>query len=121
MQEAIAAILDEIAQLTTMEVSDEELQAAKNQYLNSFVFKFATVTDIIRRQMFYEYFGYPPDFLETFRERVMKVTRADILRVAQTYLHPENMHILAVGHAEEIQSALEAFGKVHELQLDPVE
>ena len=51
----------------------------------------------------------------------MKVTRDDILRVAQTYLHPEGMDILAVGHAEEIQLALEAFGEVHELQLDPVE
>lgn len=121
VQEAIAAILEEITKLIELEVTDEELQAAKNQYLNSFVFKFATVDDIIRRQMFYEYFGYPADFLEIFRERVMQVNREDILRVAQTYLHPDSMGILAVGPAEEIQAALAAFGEVQELQLDPVE
>jgi zinc protease len=102
------------------EVSPEELQAAKNQYLNSFVFKFATVDDIIRRRMFYEYFGYPPDFLESFREHVMQVTSTDIYRVAQTYLHPKKMTILAVGDGESIGSALSTFGQGQNIVLDPV-
>jgi zinc protease len=121
VRETITAILDEIKNLTETEVSDKELQAAKNQYLNSFVFKFATVNDIIRRKMFYEYVGYPPDFLETFRDRVMNVTKADVLRVAKSYLHPDGMIILAVGNAKEIQEPLATFGQVHEIALDPVE
>ena len=107
--------------LTDTEVSDEELQGAKNQYLNSFVFKFATVNDIVRRKMFYEYVGYPPDFLETFRERVLQVTKADVLRIAKSYLHPESMVILAVGNANEIQESLATFGPVQEIILDKVE
>jgi zinc protease len=121
VQEAITAILDEMQKLTETEVSDAELQAAKNQYLNSFVFKFATVNDIVRRKMFYEYVGYPPDFLETFRERVLKVTKTDVLRVAKQYLHPESMVILAVGNAKEIQKPLATFGQVQEIALDKVE
>jgi len=119
--EAIRVILDDIRDLREHEVSAEELQAAKNQYLNSFVFKFATVDDIIRRQMFYEYFGYPPDFLETFRERVMQVTAADLQRVAHTYLLPDSMTILAVGDAGSIRSVLTEFGEVHDIALEPVE
>ncbi|MBD3307349.1 insulinase family protein [candidate division KSB3 bacterium] len=121
VHEAIEVILEEVNRLTVAEVSDEELQAAKDQYLNSYVFKFATVDDIIRRKMFYEYVGYPPDFLETFRERVMQVTAADVLRVAKAYLHPEAMSILAVGDQEAIADALVAFGTVQEFELEPVE
>jgi zinc protease len=121
VHQAITAILNEIKNLTETEVSDDELQAAKNQYLNSFVFKFATVKDIIKRKMFYEYVGFPPDFLETFQERVMNVTTADVLRVAKQYLHPESMVILAVGNANEIKNSLATFGPVQEIALDPVE
>jgi predicted Zn-dependent peptidase len=121
VEEVIRIILDEVRNLRKQEVRPEELQAAKNQYLNSFVFKFATVDDIIRRRIFYEYFGYPPDFLETFRERVMHVTSADIRRVAQTYLQPEKTTILAVGNGESIRSALSIFGQVQDIVLDSVE
>jgi zinc protease len=121
VRDALAAMLQETTDLTTTAVSDTELQAAKNQYLNSFVFKFATVNDIIHRQMFYEYVGYPPDYLETFRERVMAVTSADVLRVAQTYLHPEQMTILAVGNASEVQPQLATLGAVQAITLEPVE
>jgi predicted Zn-dependent peptidase len=121
VQETIEVILNELRALTETEVSERELEAAKNQYLNSYVFKFATVDDIIRRKMFYEYIGYPPDFLETFRESVMQVTSADVLRVAQKYLHPEKIIILAVGNQEEIQPQLATFGQVQEFELDPVE
>ena len=85
------------------------------------MFKFATVNDIVRRKMFYEYVGYPADFLETFRDSVMNVTKTDVLRVAKKYLHPESMIILAIGNREEIQEPLAAFGQVQEFELDPVE
>ena len=119
--EAIQVILDELKLLLETEVSDRELEAAKNQYLNSYVFKFATVDSIVRRQMYYEYVGYPADFLETFRESVMGVSKADVLRVASAYLHPDKMKILAVGRGAEIKEDLETFGDVLEFQLDPVE
>ncbi len=121
VQETIQVILDEVRAFTEQEVSDRELEAAKNQYLNSYIFKFATVDDIVRRQMFYEYVGYPADFLETFRERVMAVTSADVLRAAKTYLHPDKMTILAVGKKDAVKEALAPFGQVHEIVLDPVE
>ncbi len=71
--------------------------------------------------MYYEYIGYPSDFLETFRDRVLNVTKADVLRVAKQYLHPEQMIILAVGNAEEIKEPLATFGPVQEITLEAVE
>ena len=121
VQETIQVILDTITEMLAAEVTDRELESAKNQYVNSYIFKFATVDDIIRRKMFYEYVGYPPDFLETFRDRVMKVTKADVLRAAQTYLHPDKMKIVAVGSRRQIESALATFGAVQSVELEPVE
>lgn len=118
---AITAIQGELTRLTQTVVSAEELQAAKNQYLNAFVFRFATATDIVRRQMFYEYMGYSPDFLETFRDHVLNVTRDDVLRVARTYLHPDHLIMLAVGNAAQIKTPLSTFGEVREIHLDPTE
>ncbi len=119
--EAIRAMMSEIRDLREHEVSAEELHAAKNQYLNSFVFKFETVDDIVRRRILYEYFEYPPDFLDTFRDRVLTVTAADIQRAAQTYLHPDSLTVLAVGNADSVRPVLTEFGDVQELVLDPVE
>ncbi len=116
--EAIRAIMAEIRDLREHQVSAEELHAAKNQYLNSFVFKFKTVDDVVRRRMFYDYFGYPADFLHAFRDRVMTITAADIQRAAQTYLHPDSMTILAVGDTNSFGSALREFGEVHILELE---
>lgn len=121
VRETISVILEQMKKITETEVSDAELAFAKDQYLNSYIFKFATVDDIVQRKMFYEYVGYPPDYLETFRENVMNVTKADVLRVAKTYLHPDKMVILAVGKKEEIQQALAAFGTVEDVILEPVE
>ncbi len=121
VRETIEVILEEIESLTTTPVSDRELEAAKNQYLNSFVFKFSTVEKTVHRKMFYEFIGYPPDYLEQFRDAVMNVTQADVLRVAQKYLHPDLMKILAVGNREVIREQLTAFGPVQDYELEPVE
>ncbi|PID56642.1 peptidase M16 [candidate division KSB3 bacterium] len=121
VEEVIRVILDEVSAFLTEEVSARELEAAKNHYLNSYVFKFATVDHIVRRRMYYEYVGYPEDFLQNFRERVMEVTAADVLRAARTYLHPDKMKILAVGRRADIRDALASFGDVQHVTLDPVE
>ena len=43
-----------------------------------------------------------PDFWATYRERIRAVTADDVLRVAQKYLHPEKMVILAVGNVDDM-------------------
>ena len=121
VQETIQVICGELQALVTTAVSDREVESAKNQYLNSYIFKIATVDDIINRAMFYEYAGYPPDFLETFRQRLMAVTAADVLRVAKLYLHPDALKILAVGSRSQIADAFAAFGAVQDIPLEPVE
>ncbi|UCD51534.1 MAG: insulinase family protein [Phycisphaerales bacterium] len=114
---AIRAMIDEIEKITTEEVTDEELELAKDSYLNSFVFNFDSKGEIIRRLMTFEYYGYPPDFLQQTKDRVEKVTKADVLRVARAHLKPETLQILVVGNPADFDEPLSALGQVNEIDV----
>ena len=115
--QAIRSMLKELRGMLTEEVTEEELEVAKDSYLNSFVFNFDTKGEIIRRLMTYEYYGYPHDFLERTLEGVKKVTRADITRVARKYLHPDKVQILVVGNDKDFDEPLSVLGRVREIDI----
>ena len=99
------------------EVTDEELALAKDSFLNSFVFNFDTTGEIVTRLMTYEYYGYPADFLMKIKQNVEKVTKADVLRVAQEHLKPDQVQILAVGRPDDFDEPLSSLGSVNEIDI----
>jgi zinc protease len=48
--------------------------------------------------------GRPRDYYETYVERYSKVTLADVKRVAQKHLRPDNLVILVAGNIEECKA-----------------
>jgi predicted Zn-dependent peptidase len=115
--EAIEAITSEVEKMRQAEVTDEELKLAKESFLNSFVFNFDTKGEIVTRLMTYEYYDYPADFLLMTRDRVDKVTRADVLRVAQEHLRPDKIQILVVGNPEAFDKPLKTLGDVSTIDI----
>jgi predicted Zn-dependent peptidase len=113
----IKSILHEIEQMKSEEISDAELARAKESYLNSFVFNFDTKGEVVSRLMTYEYYGYPRDFLEKTKANIEKVTKADVLRVAQKYLQPDKVRILVVGRDKDFDEPLSTLGKVNEIDI----
>jgi zinc protease len=116
-QQAITAILENIRQIREQPVSDEELQLAKESFLNSFVFSFSNSDQIVSREMSLEYYGLPKDFLQKYRDEVVRVTKEDLLRVARKYLHPDGLIILAIGPSDMAQQ-LSVFGPVNKIPLE---
>jgi len=114
---AIRAMIDEIHKMQQAEVTDEELAIAKESFLNSFVFNFDTKGEIIGRLMAYEYYGYPPDFLQRMKERVEEVTKADVLRVAKEHLCPDDVQVLVVGRPDDFDESLSVLGDVGEIDV----
>ena len=102
----IQAIRSEIERLKVERVTPAELAFAKDSVLNSFVFNFEDPSQILSRLMRYEYYGYPADFLFRYQRGVKATTAADVQRVAQTYLKPENLVTLVVGNAAAIAPPL---------------
>lgn len=113
----IRAILHEVEELKKEPVSDDELARAKDSFLNSYVFNFDTNGEIVTRLMTYEYYGYPADFLQKTKANIEKVTKEDVLRVAQKYLQPDKVRILVVGPEKGLDEPLSALGKVNEIDI----
>jgi zinc protease len=113
--EATKLALDEIAGLTTKPFTDEELARSKDNILNSFLFRYDTREKVLAERVRLEFYGYPADYLESYKAALEKVTIADLDRVAKKYIHPDKLAILVVGKGEEIKPGLE------ELKMGPVQ
>jgi len=106
-----------IANITKEPVSDGELSAAREYMINSFMFGFTTPTSIVTQRARLEYYGYPDDYLEQYRNNIAKVTKTDILNAARKYLHPEAFKLVVIGDAAKFDQPLATLGSVRELDL----
>jgi zinc protease len=83
------AMLAQIDRLKNEDVSEEELQRAKNQIVADFVYEADSVTEQATLMGRYEsWTGWR--YLDTYLDRVRAVTAADLRRVAQRYLTEAN-------------------------------
>lgn len=109
---ATRAVLDEIKRLKTDPPSAEELASAKDQLLNSFIFRYDSPEKVLNEQVVLALYGYPADFLERYRAGVERVTAADVSRVANKYVDPAKLAILVVGNQGEIVPPIDGLGPV---------
>ena len=82
--DTLKAIGEELEKIRTTEVTDDELQTAKDTVLNGFVFNFDRPSKTLNRLMIYQYYGYPKDFIFQYQKAIAAVTKADVLRVAKS-------------------------------------
>ncbi len=108
--ETFKAIQEEVDRIRTSEVAEEELRAAKDTALNSLVFAYDTRAKTLGRVLTYEYYGYPPDFIEQYQKALEAVTRADVLRVAKEHLNPAAFTTVAVGNPDYFGHPLDTLG-----------
>ncbi len=111
--EAIRALLDEVKAFRgDRQPTDEEVARAKQSILTSFVFRVDTPEDVLGQQLALEYFGYPLDWIDRYRERIEAVTTEQVRAAAQEHLRPERFSILVVGPSEGRDVDLSTFGEV---------
>ena len=114
---ATQAVLEEIGRLKTKPPTPEELKKAKDDVMNSFIFHYDTPEKTLNEQVTLAFYGYPPDFLEKYRDGIARVTAADVTRVANKYIDVSKLAILVVGNKTEIKPPLSALGHVTELDI----
>ena len=115
--EAIQAATEDIENLSKQPITDDEIQRAKDAILNAFIFRLDSPDKILAERMTYEYYGYPPDWLDKFQEEVKKVAAADVNRVASKYLHRNQMAVLVVGNPKEFEKPLSSLGPVKNIDI----
>lgn len=114
---AITLMKEIIAGMTKEPVTDQELNGAKEYIINSFMFGFTSPASIVTQQARLEYYGYTPDYLDTYRDKISRVTKEDVLSAARKHLKPEAFKLVVVGDAARFEKPLRSFGKVRELDL----
>lgn len=112
--EATRAALDVLGGLDAKPFTEVELKRAKDDILNTFLFRYDTRGKVLAERVRLEFYGYPADYLEKYEAALKSVSLADVAAAAKKYIHPEQMAVLVVGNQAEIKPGLE------ELKLGPV-
>jgi len=115
--EAIQAARENIDELATKPITEEEIQHAKDAILNAFIFRLDSPDKILGERMTYEYYGYPPDWLDKYQAEIKKITPADVNRVAAKYLHKDQLAVLVVGNTRDFDKPLSTLGTVKEINI----
>ena len=115
--EAVQIIQAEIARIRESEITDEELQRAKDTILKGEAFDYDSTGKIVNRLMTYEYYGYPSDFLQRFRAGIEKVTKADVLKAARQRLQPDQFLVLVLGNTGKFEKPLATLGAATEVDI----
>jgi zinc protease len=90
IEELEKGIYMEIERLKNGDISEGEIEKAKNQTLASFIFRQDSPTGIGFTIGFYEIIGGSWEYINTYPEKVLAVTKDDIKRVAAQYLNEDN-------------------------------
>ena len=95
--------LEEVEKIRAEGVTPEELKAAQQFYLDAFPgLFFSTKMQVAATYAQAELMGLPKDYYLTYREKIAKLTPADIRRVAQEHLHPTKFAWVVVGNIPAI-------------------
>jgi zinc protease len=89
--------LEELNRLRQTEPALSEVEDAKKYLLGSLPFQLTTNARIARQLLAIERYSLGFDYFERYQEAVAAVTPADIKRVAEQYLDPRRMVVVAAG------------------------
>jgi zinc protease len=105
---AAKEVLAEIDRMRAEKVSTEELSLATSYLEGVFPIRYESTAAIARALTAMVVYGLPPDYFDTYRDRVRAVSAPDVLRAAREFLRPEELQLVAVGDPAVIREPLDA-------------
>ena len=92
----------------------DELNKAKNYLQLGLPSSFETTGGIAMRLAPIALYNLPIDYFQTYSQRLASVSAADVQRVAQKYVRPDQLHMVIVGDLKTIEQGIRALkiGKV---------
>ena len=119
--EAIQAMLQITRDMRQGPIGAEEFGLSQSRLINSDIFNYDSSVGIANQRVYYDYYGFAPDYLSTFVERTQAVTPEDALRVAQAYMHPDKAVVVIVGRSADFDQELSVLGEVTRVELEAAE
>lgn len=102
----------EVDRMRSTAVGEDELGDARNYLSGLFSLGLATQDGLAGQLATSTLERLPEDYLETYRERILALTAADVLDAAQKYFDSANAQIVIVGDRAQLQAQAALFGKV---------
>lgn len=111
---ALEEILKEFRDIRDRPVPADELENAKRALVASFALSTESAGTGLRNALTVRDYGFPPDYWDTYAEKISAVTAEDVQRVARKYVPVDNLQIVAVGDASKIRDVLAKLGPIEE-------
>lgn len=99
---AAVQILSEVDKIINEQVTKEELEIAKAEYMGSFVMNLERPETIARYALNIITEDLPEDYYTTYLERLDAVTLEEVKQAAQKYLTADNARVVIVGKGSEV-------------------
>jgi len=109
---AINAAIKVIRGMREAEVNDIEFVDAINFYSGYYPMTLETPRQVASEIIKVKLYGLPVSYIQDFTKNIQKVTKADILRAAKTYIDPDNMVFCVVSNAQDVGEQLKSLGEV---------
>ncbi|MEP1033846.1 pitrilysin family protein [Ekhidna sp.] len=109
---AIVQMIYELNQMRNGEITEEELELAKNSIAGSFSQSLERPQTVANFALNTAIYNLSADYYNTYLQKVQAVTIDDVKAIAQKYLKPDNAYINVVGKASEVAESLKQFGEL---------
>jgi zinc protease len=97
-QEALKLIVAQLHEIQNQQVSEHELGSAKKYLIGSFPLRLDRQSEIVSFMLQVELYGLGLDYAERYPKLIDGVTIRDVQQVAQKYLHPDALYLVAVAN-----------------------
>jgi zinc protease len=108
-REAISLAIGQMKLIRKEPVSSKELDGAKKYFIGSFPLRLDTQGKLAKFLVQVQYYGLGLDYPEKYRSLISSVTKEQLMKVANKYLHPENCILVVVANLKE--AGMEATAK----------
>ncbi len=111
-RETLEVVLEELTRLHREGVTDAEVRRAKSYLAGQFPLKIEPPEARAYQLAMIHFFGLPEDYMETYPARIEAVSPADVERVIHRHFPLDDLLIVLLGKADEIEAGVRDFGEV---------
>ncbi len=109
---AMTEFMREFNRIRNEKVLDTELDAARRSVVARFALSLESPQQVIGYAITRKAYNFPADYWDKYPAQIAAITADDVQRIAQKYINPATMQVVAVGDAGKIKSVLEKYGPV---------
>lgn len=111
---------DVIRSMRTDPPTARDVQLARDNEVNSFVFRFESASQIVGQQLAYAVDGLPADWFDVYLRGIQAVTPEAVRQASERHLKPDSLVMVIVGKPAAFDRPLAELGTVTMLPVDSI-